>query len=347
MSRDIRLGFTRAEWLALAGCYGVIAILHLCGWGLLLHYSRSHPMLLGMGFTAYLFGLRHAFDADHITAVDDTVRYLMERGSKPLGIGFFFSLGHSTMVLVMALAAVFAAATVRQHLPQWRDLGALIGGGISGGFLWLIGSLNLVVLLKILKTRRTGAAQRTGHVHLEALLRQRGFFNRLLGGWTRRLIHHSWQMYPLGLLFGLGFDTASEVGLLALAAGAAAGQIPPGAIIALPVMFAAGMSAIDTTDGVLMVKAYDWALVHPTRRIFYNIAITSVSVAVALIIGSLEWLQVMSGVLHLKGGFWAAINHLDFALLGYLVVGLFLSGWAISILVWKAFRMEARSAALG
>ncbi|MEJ0008280.1 MAG: HoxN/HupN/NixA family nickel/cobalt transporter [Steroidobacteraceae bacterium] len=339
------LGFSRAECLRLSGFYGAVALLHVCGWGLCLYYSRLYPALLGMGFAAYMFGLRHAFDADHIAAVDDTIRYLLEKGKRPLGIGFFFSLGHSTIVFLMALCAVFAAASVRRHLPQWQELGGLIGGGISAGFLWLIGALNLLVLLKILRVRHDGDGVPAGHSHLEELLHQRGFLNRLWGRWVRPLINHSWQMYPLGLLFGLGFDTASEVGLLAMTAGAATGHIPLGAIISLPILFAAGMSAMDTTDGVLMSKAYDWALINPARRIVYNITLTSLSVAVALVIGTIEWLQVMIGILHLQGGFWAVINKLDFTMMGYVVVALFLGAWILAVILWKVCRRQQRGAA--
>lgn len=338
--RWARLGFTGSEWVRLSGFYGVIALLHLCGWGLYLYYSRLHPALLGMGFAAYMLGLRHAFDADHIAAVDDTVRYLLERGRRPLGIGFFFSLGHSTIVFMMAAATVLAAAAIGRHLPQWQGIGGVIGAAVSGAFLWLIGSLNLLVLLRILKAGRAGHDNAHSHSHLDELFTQRGLFNRFCGKWIRRLISDSWQMYPLGLLFGLGFDTASEVGLLAMTAGAATGQIPAGAILSLPILFAAGMAAMDTTDGVLMVKAYDWAFINPARKNFYNITITSLSVAMALVIGTIEGLQVMIAVWHLHGESWDWIGRLDFGILGYVVVAVFLGGWAMSVLLWKVLRME-------
>ncbi len=286
------LHFDAGERLSLLGLYGFIALLHAIGIGTLLYYRDSHPALLGLGFAAYMFGLRHAFDADHIAAVDDTVRYMLQNGRNPLGVGFFFSLGHSTIVLALALALAFAAATVASELPQMREIGGIIGMSVSGLFLWLIGLLNLRVLLDMLQVWKQARSGTHDHAHLEGLLAQRGFLNRLFGGKLTKFIRHSRQMYPLGLLFGLGFDTASEIGLLAMTAGAASGNLPVPATLALPVLFAAGMSLMDTTDGVLMTKAYDWAFVNPLRKIFYGLATTTLSVVVALAIGSVELLQV-------------------------------------------------------
>ena len=337
-----RLSFTTSEWWRLAGFYGFIAFLHALGWGLYLHYAAAHPALVGLGLAAYMFGLRHAFDADHIAAVDDTVRYLLQKGKKPLGVGFFFSLGHSTIVLLLAVAIAFAAVAVKQHLPEMKDLGSLIGASVSGLFLWIIGILNLLVLLDILKVWQQAKKGTHSHAHLEQLLMQRGLINRLFGGRLQKLMNHSWQMYPLGLLFGLGFDTASEVGLLAMTAGASAGDLPIGAVLSLPILFAAGMSVMDTTDGVLMSKAYNWAFLNPLRKIFYNIATTSLSIAVALIIGSIELLQVFAHLLDLHGDFFDGVRELDFGLLGYGIVGLFLFGWALSVALWKFGRLEER-----
>jgi high-affinity nickel-transport protein len=199
----------------------------------------------------------------------------------------------------------------------------------------LIGLLNLRVLLDILKVWQQAKTGRHSHQHLESLLAQRGMLNRLFGGRLRQLMSHSWQMYPLGLLFGLGFDTASEVGLLAMTAGASAGDLPVPAVLSLPILFAAGMTLMDTTDGVLMSKAYRWALLNPVRKIFYNVTTTGLSVAVALVIGSIELLQVFAGVLGLDGGFFRAVAKIDFADLGYVVVGLFLVAWGCSIVAWK------------
>lgn len=336
--------FTADEWLRLAGFYGFIGVLHLVGWGLYLAYSASHPALIGLGFVAYLFGLRHAFDADHIAAVDDTVRFLMQKGQRPLGIGFFFSLGHSTIVLGLAVAIAFAASAVTAELPALQAVGSLVGAGVSGVFLWLIGLLNLLVLLDILKIWRRARTGSHDHPHLDQLMAKRGLLWRLFGGRLQTHLNHSWQMYPLGLLFGLGFDTASEIGLLAMTAGASAGNLPIGAVLSLPILFAAGMSIMDTTDGVLMVRAYHWAFVNPLRKIFYNLSTTSLSIAVALVIGSIELLQVLIHLLALHGRFFDFVGTLDIGAMGYAIVGLFLFGWGASVVVWKFGRFESRSA---
>jgi high-affinity nickel-transport protein len=336
------LSFTPDECVRLAGLYGVIALLHVCGWGLFLYYSSRYPALVGLGFVAYMFGLRHAFDADHIAAVDDTVRYMLQKGKRPLGIGFFFSLGHSTIVFIMAVAIIFAATAVKRDLPELERLGSLIGAGVSGTFLWVIGILNLLVLLNILEVWRQAKTGKHSHAHLEELLTQRGFINRLLGRRLQRIVSHSWQMYPIGVLFGLGFDTASEVGLLAMTAGASAGDLPVAAVFSLPVLFAAGMSAMDTTDGVLMSKAYNWAFVNPLRKVFYNLTITSLSITVALVIGTIELLQVLIGTLDLDGPVFDFVARLDFGILGYVIVGLFLAAWGLSAALWKFGRIEER-----
>jgi nickel/cobalt transporter (NiCoT) family protein len=340
--RFIRQSFTAAEWTTLSGLYGFVGVLHILGWGLYLHYAGRYPQLVGLGFVAYMFGLRHAFDADHIAAVDDTVRFMLQKGKKPLGVGFFFSLGHSTIVLALAIVIAFAANAVKAELPQLKSMGAIIGAGVSGTFLWIIGILNLLVLLDILQIWRTAKSGTHSHAHLETLLQKRGLLNRLFGGRLQQLMNHSWQMYPLGLLFGLGFDTASEVGLLAMTAGASAGDLPIPAVLCLPILFAAGMTLMDTTDGVLMSKAYNWAFLNPLRKIFYNITTTGLSVAVALLVGTIELMQVLIGMLNLHGPFFDAVAGLDFGILGYLIVAMFLLAWALSVAAWKFGRIEQR-----
>ena len=341
-SAEARPAFTRGEWLRLASFYGFVGLLHAAGWGLYLYYSASHPALIGLGFVAYMFGLRHAFDADHIAAIDDTVRFLLQKGTKPLGVGFFFSLGHSTVVFLLAIAVAFAAGTIASGIPQMKDIGSLVGTAVSGGFLWLIGLLNLAVLLDILGVWRQAKAGEHSHAHLETLLSRRGLMNRLFGGRLSKTIQHSWQLYPLGLLFGLGFDTASEVALLAMTAGAAAGNLPIPAVLCLPVLFAAGMCVMDTTDGVLMSKAYNWAFLNPLRKIFYNLVTTGLSVAVALVIGTIELAQVFIRLLGLSGGFYDTLADIDFGVVGYIIVGLFLLAWGVSVAVWKFGRLEQR-----
>jgi high-affinity nickel-transport protein len=329
------LNFTRTEWRRLRSLYCVIGLLHVCGCSLYLHYSARYPALVGLGLAAYLLGLRHGFDADHISAVDDTTRYLLQQGKRPLGLGFFFSLGHSTVVFVLSGCLIASAAVVRHDLPWLKSSGALIGGGVSALFLLLIGFLNLLVVLDLLKIWSRARTTPHAHAHLDELLARRGLINRWFGARLRRLIARSWHMYPLGLLFGLGFDTASEVAILAITAGAAAGNLPAAAALSLPILFTAGMCAVDTTDGVLMSKAYHWAFLHPLRKILYNVALTGLSAAVALLIGALELLQILVGTLHVHGSVLELVQRLDFSTLGYGIVGLFALAWAISVAIWK------------
>ncbi len=335
--------FTPREWGKLGAMFSFVALLHVLGWGLFVGVASRYPAFAGAGVLAYTFGLRHAFDADHISAIDDTTRFMLQKGKRPLGTGFFFSLGHSSVVFSLAFGLAFAAKAVQSRIPQWQDFGGTVGASVSGVFLWVIGVLNLVVLLEIIRIwgqMKQGSYHRE---HLEDLLLQRGFVNRILGGRAQKLINHSWQMYPLGLLFGLGFDTASEVGLLALTAGVATGKVSFWAVISLPLLFAAGMSLMDTTDGALMSKAYGWAFASPLRKIWYNITTTGLSVAVALLIGSIEILQVVSAKLGWKGGFFEFLNEkLDFGVLGYIIVGMFLLAWIGSVLIWKFRRVEER-----
>ncbi len=333
---------TPGEWLRLCGFGGGVALLHLLGWGLFIYYSRHNPALTGLGTLAYTFGLRHAFDADHIAAIDNTTRKFLQDGKRLLGVGFFFSLGHSTIVFSLAAGLAIAAKTVNSTIPIFQDYGGYIGASVSGTFLWVIGILNLLVLLDILRIYRQMKSASYDTQRLEERLVDRGFMNRFFVGRFASKIKASWQMYPLGVLFGLGFDTATEVGLLAVAAGVATHHVPFLAVISLPLLFAAGMSLMDTADGAFMSQAYGWAFSNPIRKIYYSITVTSLSVAVALAIGTIELLQVLSTKLNLETGFWSFLNNLDFGTIGYGVVGLFVATWAISVIVWKTRRIEER-----
>jgi high-affinity nickel-transport protein len=337
---------TPAEWARFSGFAGGVALLHVLGWGLFLWYSRSNPALAGLGTLAYTFGLRHAFDADHIAAIDNTTRKFLQEGKRSLGVGFFFSLGHSTIVFALAAGLAVAAHTVDSSIPAFQDYGSSIGASVSGTFLWIIGILNLLVLLDILRIFRDMRRGSYDRERLEQRLLDRGFMNRFFLGRLARRIRASWQMYPLGLLFGLGFDTATEVGLLALAAGVATHHVPVLAVLSLPLLFAAGMSLMDTADGAFMSQAYGWAFSNPVRKVYYNITVTSLSVAVALLIGTIELLQVAATKLSLESGFWAFLGELDFSRLGYGIVGLFVFTWAVSFGVWKLRRIEERWTAL-
>src|SRR5919197_163957 len=335
--------FTPAEWGRLAAMYGFIAFLHVLGWALFAGIAAKSAAFAGAGLIAYTLGMRHGFDADHISAVDDTTRYLMAKGRKPLGVGFFFSFGHSSVVFGLSLGLAVAAKSVQSHIPAFQDLGGVIGASVSGTFLWIIGLLNLAVLIGILKVWRQAKRGAFDREELDRLLLQRGLVNRILGGRAQKLINHSWQMYPLGLLFGLGFDTASQVGLLALAGGAVSGQSSFLGIMSLPIPFAAGMRLVDTTDGALMTKAYDWAFTSPLRKLWYNLTTTGLSVAVALVVGTIELLQVLSDRLGWKGAFFEFLNErLDFGLIGYTIVALFIGAWLTSVVLWRVRRVEER-----
>ena len=337
---------SRTEWMRLGGFGGGVALLHLLGWGLFLYYARHNPALAGLGTLAYTFGLRHAFDADHIAAIDNTTRKFLQQGKRSMGVGFFFSLGHSTIVFSLAAGLAVAAKTVDSKIPGFQNVGGYVGASVSGTFLLVIGVLNLVVLLDILGVFRQMKSGRYDEQKLEEALQNQGLMSRFL---LRRLgdrIDESWKMYPLGVLFGLGFDTASEIGLLAIAAGVATHHVPLLAIISLPLIFAAGMSLMDTADGAFMSQAYGWAFSNPLRKVYYNITVTGLSVAVALVIGTIELLQVTAAKFSLSGGFWAFLDTLDFGTIGYCVVGLFAATWASSAILWKIRRIEDRWGAM-
>jgi nickel/cobalt transporter (NiCoT) family protein len=310
-----------------------VALLHLVGWGLFAWYSRREPALAGLGMLAYTFGLRHAFDADHIAAIDNTTRKLLQDGRRSMGVGFFFSLGHSTIVFSLAAALAIAAKTVNSRIPTFQDYGGYIGASVSGTFLILIGALNLLVLLDIVGVVRRMKGGHYDEQKLEQALLNQGVMSRVFLKRIGDRIDRSWKMYPLGILFGLGFDTATEIGLLALAAGVATHQVPFLAVISLPIIFAAGMSLMDTADGAFMSQAYGWAFSNPVRRIYYNLTVTSLSVLVALVIGTIELLQVTVG-----------LRAPDLGQIGVLVVLLFVGTGAISLLYSKVRRVDDRRA---
>jgi high-affinity nickel-transport protein len=342
--------FDPGEKRRLGGFYSAIFLLHILGFGLLLPYGWNHPTFLALGALAYSFGLRHAFDADHISAIDNTTRKLLQQDKKPVGVGFFFSLGHSTVVFLIALALGFAVRTVVQGVVsehgQLRNVGGIIGTTVSGAFLVLIGILNLIILLGII-----GVFQRMRRGHydrcsLEHELVAGGLMSRAFGR-LFRLVDSSWHMYPIGFLFGLGFDTASEVALLGISAGAAARGLPFFAVVSLPLLFAAGMSLMDTTDGAFMSKAYSWAFSNPIRKVFYNLTVTALSVVIALVIGMIELLQIVIQVANLQGQPWDTIGGWDFiGQAGFVIVALFVLTWAIALIVYRAGHVEERWSAM-
>jgi high-affinity nickel-transport protein len=354
-SRWQRIGssLTGAEWRRAAVLALVILALHVVGFVMLVafvvpeHFTlgSSGVFGLGVGITAYTLGMRHAFDADHIGAIDNTTRKLMNEGQRPLSVGFFFSLGHSTVVF--ALAALFAigirglSGAVESDSSTLHKATGLVGPVVSGTFLVLIGILNLVMLVSIVRIFRRMRHGEFSEAQLEDQLDRRGFMNRFYGRATRA-IRKPWQMYPLGCLFGLGFDTATEIALLAAAGAAAAGGLPWYAILCLPILFAAGMSLLDTIDGAFMNFAYGWAFSQPVRKIFYNITITGLSVAVALLVGTIELLAVFADKLSLTGGIWDFVSNLDLNIVGYVIVGLFVITWVVALSVWHFGHIEEK-----
>ncbi len=331
----------------------VVVGLHAVGFFLLIvvvaphHYylGASGAFAMGTGLTAYTLGLRHAFDADHISAIDNTTRKLMGEGKRPMSVGFFFSLGHSTIVFMLAFLFAIGikqlGGQVEHGNSQLHNLTNWIGTGVSGAFLYIIAALNLAILWGIVKVFREMRSGSYDEVQLERQLETRGLMNRFFGRFTKT-IGKPWQMYPVGVLFGLGFDTASEVALLFLAAGAAGAGLPFYAILCLPVLFAAGMSLLDTIDGSFMNFAYGWAFSKPVRKVFYNLAITGLSVMVALVIGTIELGGILAQHLDAQGSFWSWFENIDINELGLIIVGMFLATWFVALSIWRFGHIEER-----
>jgi high-affinity nickel-transport protein len=341
----------RGDWWRLGGLLAVIAVLHLVAWGILVfavvphHYTVGTQVFgLGLGVTAYTLGLRHAFDADHIAAIDNTTRKLMSDGRRPVSVGFWFALGHSTVVLVLAVLITMGARLVTTLTSDGSTAHLVLGvvsTGVSGLFLYLIALLNLVVLVGIVRLWQGLRRGEFDETELDNQLGKRGFVNRFLGRLTRSITRPG-QMYPIGLLFGVGFDTATEVVLLTLAGTGAAAGLPWYAVAVLPLLFAAGMSLLDTLDGTFMNFAYHWAFANPVRKIYYNITITGLSVAVALVIGSIELIGVLHDDFGLDDPVTDWIAGLNLNNVGFLIVGLFVVVWTVAIGYWRLAKVEAR-----
>ncbi len=320
--------------------YVLLTGANVAAWLWALSAFRNYPILLGTAMLAYTFGLRHAFDADHIAAIDNVTRKLMQEGKRPVAAGFFFSLGHSTIVVLLSIAIAITATALQSRFENFRTIGSVVGTLVSATFLFAIAIANILVLVSIYRTFRT--VKSGGNFvdeDLDLMLSKRGFMGRMLRRFFH-LIERSWHLYPLGVLFGLGFDTATEVGLLGISAAQAAQGMSIWSILVFPALFTAGMSLMDTTDSVLMVGAYGWAFVKPIRKLYYNLTITAVSVIVAVVVGGLEVLNLIGGQLGLTsgGGFWGAIGAINanFGILGYIIVGIFALSWLISFLIYRA-----------
>ncbi|MFM0213777.1 HoxN/HupN/NixA family nickel/cobalt transporter [Paraburkholderia sediminicola] len=326
----------------IAWVYALLLSFNIAAWVVALIAFRGFPLLLGSCLLAYSFGLRHAVDADHIAAIDNVTRKLMQSGQRPVTVGLMFSLGHSTIVILATIGIAATAMALQSRMDGMKEIGGVIGTLVSTFFLFAIALLNLIVLRSVLRAfRRVRRGEPYVDEDLDMLLANRGFLARIFRP-LFRLITRSWHMYPLGFLFGLGFDTATEVGLLGISAAGAAQGMSIWSILVFPVLFTAGMTLIDTTDGILMLGAYGWAFVKPVRKLYYNITITSISVLVALIVGAIEGLGLLGGQLHLSGGFWQAVGSLNdnFGMIGYVIIGVFLASWLLSIAFYKWKRFE-------
>jgi high-affinity nickel-transport protein len=319
------------------GIYVVLIVANVAAWAWALAAFRHYPVLLGTALLAYGFGLRHAVDADHIAAIDNVTRKLMQEGKRPVAVGFFFSLGHSSIVILATVAIAGTALAFKNQFAAMKSVGGVIGTTVSAFFLLAIALMNIVILVNVYRTfQRVKAGEPYLDEELNMLLAGRGLLARIFRPMFR-LIRRSWQMYPLGVLFGLGFDTATEVGLLGISAAGAADGMSIWSILVFPALFTAGMSLVDTTDSILMLGAYGWAFVKPIRKLYYNMTITFVSVLVALLVGGIEALGLLADQLRLKGTFWEDIGALNdnFGMIGYLIIGVFVVSWIVAALIYR------------
>jgi high-affinity nickel-transport protein len=348
----IRNGLNPREWATVGAMAATVLGLNIVGWGMLVlalhghsHVNKTDLFGFGTGVLAYTLGMRHAFDADHIAAIDNTTRKLIQDGERPLSVGYFFSLGHSTIVFVLAVLLNFGIralnGAVKDNTSALHHWTGIIGTSISGTFLYLIGLLNLVVLFSIIKVSREMRQGRYDDGELERQLDSRGLMNRILGSYAKH-VDSPGKMYPVGVLFGLGFDTASEVALLVLAGSAVVGGLPFYAVISLPVLFAAGMCLFDTIDGCFMNFAYDWAFSKPIRKIYYNLTITGLSVFIALFIGTIEIVGLIAQQTNRTGGFWNVIEKFNINRAGFIIVGVFVATWVVALAIWHFGDIERK-----
>ena len=324
---------------ARVGAVGLLLLaFNLLAWAWALLAFHQYPLLMGTALLAYSFGLRHAVDADHIAAIDNVTRKMMQEGKHPVTVGLFFSLGHSTIVVALSALVALTTAVIQSHFADMKALGGIISTSVSAFFLFAIAAANLMILINTWKSFRgvTSGRKALAEEDLDMLLAGGGLMTRIFRR-LFRLIGKSWHMYGLGLLFGLGFDTATEVGLLGISASGASSGLSPWAIMVFPVLFSAGMALIDTADGILMLGAYGWAFVKPIPKLYYNLTITSLSVLVAVMVGGIETLGLIGGQFKLEGAFWGLIGGINdhFGLLGYGIIGLFVVGWIASLVIYK------------
>jgi nickel/cobalt transporter (NiCoT) family protein len=356
--RRISAAMTPQEWTRSGAMLAFILAINALGWGIYVLYVMPHHFVykgegsssglgvgIGVAITAWLLGARHGFDADHISCIDNTTRKLMADGKRPLGTGFFFSFGHSTVIVAVGVGITFAAKAVFGAMVDpssaYETAGGTVGTLLSASFLYLIALLNLVVLAGIFKVFRDMRKGTYNEVELEAQLQARGLMYRFFGR-LMRSINHTWQLYFVGLVFGIGFDTTTEVLLLAATAYAAIQGLPFFAVLALPFLFAGGLMLFDTLDGAFMNFAYGWAFARPVRKVYYNLVITALSIGAAFIIGTIEILGILTTELHLNGGFWNLMANFNINVAGFCIAGMFILVWAVALIYWRAGNVEAR-----
>jgi high-affinity nickel-transport protein len=329
------ISLSRNEKIKIAIIFSVLITITIIGFSAAFVIGKIAVVLAGLGIVAYVFGLRHGVDADHIAAIDNTTRKLMQEGKRPCTVGMWFSLGHSTIVVALIVALVLATRTVATNIPALQSAGAIIGTLVSGSFLWIIGFINAVIVIGIYKIFQTLKQGKLNQEQLDHLLENRGFMNRFFRP-LFKLISKPWHIYPVGVLFGLGFDTASEVALIAISVGIGVStSIPLYYILVLPLLFTCGMVTVDTADGVAMRLAYGWAFLNPIRKIYYNLTVTVISVLVAWAIGTIELLQVLSSELNLNGLFWNWLGAVNFEVIGFGIIFIFIASWLISFGYWR------------
>ncbi len=329
------INLSRDEKIKLATIFTVLIAVTVVGFSAAFVIGKIAVVLGGLGIVAYVFGLRHGVDADHIAAIDNTTRKLMQEGKRPTTVGMWFSLGHSTVVVALIIALILATRAVATNIPALQSTGAILGTLVSGSFLWIIGFINAVIVIGIYKIFQTLKQGKLNQEELDNLLENRGFMNRFFRP-LFRVISKPWHIYPVGVLFGLGFDTASEVALIAISVGIGVStSIPLYYILILPLLFTCGMVTVDTADGVAMRVAYGWAFLNPIRKIYYNLTVTVISVLVAWAVGTIELLQVLSTELNLNGLFWSWLNAINFELIGFGIIGIFILSWLASFGYWR------------
>ena len=318
------------------GIYVLLIAFNILAWVMAFAgFAVKYPTLLGTALLAYTFGLRHSVDADHISAIDNVTRKLMQEKKQPVGVGFFFSLGHSTIVFALTVAIVIATTLVQNSFPALKQAGGLIGTSVSAAFLYMIALINFLVLIEIFRAfRKVRRGEECDEASIDEFLNQRGLMGRFFRP-LFKMVDASWKMYPVGLLFGLGFDTATEVGILGIAAVEVGKGLPVAFILVFPLLFTVGMCLLDTTDGILMLGAYGWAFLKPVRKLYYNLNITLISVLVAFVVGTIEVLSIIGTEFNLSGGIWNFLTNLDFGVLGGAIIGIFIVSWLVSTIIYK------------